>query len=263
MSMSAMGGVRFATLFAMIALFGSSRCIAVPQEPQQPSGRQHDAHHSVHPHDHAMSEPKPDQADQKTETDATQAMQHRHMDSPHMRLTPLQAPKAGDRERADRIVAALRDSLERYRDYRVALADGYRIFMPNVPQSEYHFNHYWNGFLEAITFDPSRPTSLLYKKKDRGYELVGAMFTAPKTASLDQLDERVPLSVVRWHAHTNLCMPAAGRNARTDWKKFGLTGSISTKADCAEAGGRFFPQVFGWMAHVYPFESSPDKVWAH
>ena len=58
-------------------------------------------------------------------------------------------------------------------------------------------------------------------------------------------------------------MPKKGESAVTDWKKFGLAGSISTPEACAEAGGRFFPQIFGWMVHVYPFETSKDKIWAH
>jgi hypothetical protein len=30
---------------------------------------------------------------------------------------------------------------------------------------------------------------------------------------------------------------------------------------CSAAGGRFFPQLFGWMVHVYPFEKTLDKIW--
>ena len=44
--------------------------------------------------------------------------------------------------------------------------------------------------------------------------------------------------------------------------KFGLNGSITTKAECDAAGGRFFPQVFGWMVHVYPFEQKPEDIWS-
>jgi hypothetical protein len=127
----------------------------------------------------------------------------------------------------------------------------------------YHFTNYWNGFLEAITFDPARPTSLLYVKTKDGYELIGAMYTAPKTDTLEQLNERVPLSVASWHAHTNLCLPKAAAMANADWKKFGLAGSIATPEACAQAGGRFYPQIFGWMVHVYPFENSRDKIFAH
>ena len=48
-----------------------------------------------------------------------------------------------------------------------------------------------------------------------------------------------------------------------DWKKFGPKGSILTKAECDQAGGRFYPQLFSWMVHVYPFETTPEKIWTH
>jgi hypothetical protein len=38
-------------------------------------------------------------------------------------------------------------------------------------------------------------------------------------------------------------------------------GSISTQETCDAAGGRFYPQIFGWMVHVYPF-SAPEKIFA-
>ena len=203
-------------------------------------------------------------ADNRAESDAMHAMQHgQHMDGAHMHMTPLGKPTPQDIERADQIAGSLKQAIERYKDYRVALAEGYRIFLPKLPQPQYHFTNYWNGFLESFTFDPARPTSLLYTKTKTGYQLIGAMYTAPKTATLEQLNERVPLGVARWHAHTNLCLPKQGQNGRADWTKFGLTGSISTAESCAAEGGRFFPQIFGWMVHVYPFETSPDKVWMH
>ncbi len=70
-----------------------------------------------------------------------------------MRLTPVWEAAPQDLERADRIVATLGKAIEPYKDYRVALADGYRILQPNRPQPEYHFNNYWNGYLETFTFD--------------------------------------------------------------------------------------------------------------
>jgi hypothetical protein len=48
-----------------------------------------------------------------------------------------------------------------------------------------------------------------------------------------------------------------------DWTRFGLRGSISTQEACDAAGGRFRPVIFGWMVHVYPFEDSLDKMFAH
>ena len=90
------------------------------------------------------------------------------------------------------------------------------------------------------------------------------MYTAPKSFSNDQLNERVPLSVARWHEHVNICLPPKGTPLRdVDWQKFGAEGSIATQAACEEAGGRFLPLIFNWMVHVYPFETDPNKVWAH
>jgi hypothetical protein len=199
-----------------------------------------------------------------TEADAVTSMEpgHMHMMGPHMRMTNPRPATPQDWARADEIANTLRASIEKYKDYRVALADGYRIFLPNIPQSQYHFTNYYNGFLEGFTFDPARPTSLLYKKTKTGsYELVGAMYTASKTATPDQLNERIPLSIASWHAHTNLCLPKPGVARKMDWSRFGLEGSISTLKECREAGGLFYPQVFGWMVHVYPFEPSREKIW--
>lgn len=42
--------------------------------------------------------------------------------------------------------------------------------------------------------------------------------------------------------------------------RFGFAGTISTAADCEAVGGNFHPQIFGWMVHVYPFQSDDLKV---
>ena len=190
-------------------------------------------------------------------------MQHMHHgDTAHLHMTALRTPNAEDEKRANEIVEQLRSGIERYKDYRVALDDGYKVFMPNIPQPEYHFTNYANGFLEAFTFDPARPTSLLYKKSPGGFELVGAMYTMPNSATEEQLNERVPLSVASWHLHTNLCMPPKGDRRHADWTKFGLRGSIITPAACNAAGGTFHPVIFGWMVHVYPYEDTTAKIFA-
>ena len=180
----------------------------------------------------------------------------------HMHMTAARPQTPEDAARAKEIVDQLREGIAKYKDYHVALADGYKIFLPNLPQPEYHFTNYVNGFLEAFTFEPSRPTSLLYKKTSKGYELVGAMYTMPKRATEEQLNERIPLSVATGHLHTHLGMPSPGQRRKADWTKFGLRGSITTQEACDAAGGRFHPVIFGWMVHVYPFEDSSDKVFA-
>ena len=204
-----------------------------------------------------------DEKDQQTEHGAMDAMSHmhHHQMGPHMYMTKLRTATPQDWAKADEIAGELRESIEKYKDYHAALADGFRIFMPNLPQTEYHFTNYYNGFLESFSFDPTRPTSLLYKKTQTGYDLIGAMYTMPKRVTEEQLNERVPLSIAQWHLHTKLCVPPKGERAGTDWTKFGLQGSILTKEACTEAGGTFYPVIFGWMVHVYPFESSREKIW--
>ncbi len=208
----------------------------------------------------------PDEKDQQTEHGAMDAMSHmhHHQMGPHMYMTRLRTPASpADWAKADEIVKELRESIEHneFKDYHVALSDGFRIFMPNLPQAEYHFTNYYNGFLESFSFDPTRPTSLLYRKDKGGYDLIGAMYTMPKRVTEDQLNERIPLSIAQWHLHTKLCAPPKDQRATADRSKFGLQGSIVTKEACTEAGGTFYPVIFGWMVHVYPFEDSREKIW--
>lgn len=258
-------GMLFGALFMVTVLLaaipGHHAPVVPPQESQQQSNSQAQA---SQPMDHS-SMPGMDMDDAKAnEEHAVQDMTSGHMDAHnlHLHMTSMRAQTPGDVQRINEIVAELRAGIEKYKDYHVALKDGYKIFLPNLPQPEYHFTNYWNGFLESFSFDPARPTSLLYKKTSDGYELVGAMYTMPKRATEDQLDARVPLSVAMWHLHTNLCMPPKGQLRRADWTKFGLRGSIATQEACDAAGGRFSPVIFGWMVHVYPYEDSLDKVFA-
>jgi hypothetical protein len=90
------------------------------------------------------------------------------------------------------------------------------------------------------------------------------MYTAPRRDTEDDLNVRVPLSVARWHKHVNLCIPPKGAQwQQINWKQFGFGGSISTEDACDQAGGRWVPQIFNWMVHVYPYEKDPERIWAH
>lgn len=191
------------------------------------------------------------------------AMSSRHMiEEPHLRLTALQSPASGDQMRAAEILATLRRSIEKYRDVRVAERDGYKIYLPQIPQPMYHFTNWEYGREAQTEFDPARPTSLMYEKTRDGYRLVGAMYTAPARFAEEQLNARIPLSVGQWHAHVNICRPPQGQERKWFGRQFGLRGSITTREACEMAGGRFIPQLFGWMLHVWPFESDPRVVWA-
>jgi hypothetical protein len=200
------------------------------------------------------------------EMSANAGMSGDAMPPSHMTMTPRAPMHAGDSARASAIVDTLKVAIAKYRDYHVALDEGFKIFLPNVPQKIYHFSSTPNAIAAQFSFDAARPTSLLYRKTSNGYELVGAMYTAPKRASRDELNARVPLSVAEWHMHTNFCLPPRGQSqamlpAGNTPSRFGLRGTIVTEAACNDAGGRFFPTVFGWMVHVSPWETNPALVW--
>ncbi len=258
-------GILFGALFVVSVLLaaipGHRAPVVQSQSSSQSSSPQGQESQGM---DHS-SMPGMDMDDAKAnEAHAVHDMTSGHMDahSLHMHMTAMRSSNPEDIARAKEIVVQLRGGIEKYKDYHVALNEGYKIFLPNIPQPEYHFTNYKNGFLEAFSFDPSRPTSLLYKKTSDGYDLVGAMYTMPKRATEEQLNERVPLSVAMWHLHTNLCMPPWGQRVSADMTKFGLHGSIATEEACDTAGGHFHPVVFGWMVHVYPYEDSLDKIFA-
>ena len=138
-------------------------------------------------------------------------------------------------------------------DYHVALADGFKIFLPKVPQKMYHFTNYRYSRECVSSFNPEHPTSLLYEKHGDDYKLVGVMYTAPKSFTEDELDARIPLSIARWHEHVNFCVPPAGkwRDSVGPNPQFGLRGSIATQEACDAAGGTFHPVVFnGWCMFI-------------
>jgi len=183
---------------------------------------------------------------------------------PHMKMTTLRSPQPGDQERADKVVAAARKVAEKYKDYHTALNDGFKIFLPKVPQKQYHFTNYRYSRQAKLGFEPEHPTSLLYKKNGEDYTLIGLMYTAPKRFTEDDLNQRIPLSIAQWHEHVNFCSPPAGRKREMlgPNPKFGLRGSITTQAECDAAGGTFHPVIFNWMVHVYPLESDTSKIWS-
>lgn len=182
----------------------------------------------------------------------------------HMTLTEKRSPQPGDAARAAGIVNTLRGALVKYQDYRAAEQDGFVPFHAEIPQKQYHFVNYANAAAAQRSFDPTRPTALLYAPASDGYRLIGAMYTAPRRATLDELNARVPLSIAQWHEHTNFCKGPAG-SSMSDYighdARFGLHGSIDTADACAAAGGTFAPVIYNWMVHVYPFESDPSQIW--
>ncbi len=190
---------------------------------------------------------------------AVESMHARDKSDPHLKWTVKRKAEPEDEERAAQALQAIRQAVEQYKDYRVASNKGYRPFLPGLPQPYYHFTKKLNRFKAPLEFDLSQPTTLLYRKVDRDFELIGALYTMSKEAGERDLNRMVPLSVAQWHAHVNVCIPPKGT---ADWAKFGLKGTIATEAECTKAGGWFLPQLFGWMLPVFPFEDSPEKIWS-
>ena len=172
-----------------------------------------------------------------------------------MKMTAFRAATQADYNRAMAIMEVARLCLAKYKDYHLALRDGYQIFTPDVPQDIYHFASVQNFFAAQSRFDPRHPSALLYRPVGNGYQLVGVMFSAPANFSEDQLNQLFPLGLAPWHLHTNICLPQGDmtRALFPAGSQFGLEGSITTEAACTKAGGTFFPQLFDWMVHIYPW----------
>jgi hypothetical protein len=93
------------------------------------------------------------------------SMDRRHMDmGPHMKMTALRDPKPGDADRAAKIADTARHVAEKYTDYHTALDEGFKIFLPDVRQKQYHFTNYKYAAEARLRFNPEHPTSLLYEK---------------------------------------------------------------------------------------------------
>lgn len=232
---------------------------------------------------------------QSSNSGAMGAMGKHMMIGDHMTMTPTRPQTPADAQRGEEIIATMRRVLARYQDSEAAVAAGYIPYMPTVPQDVYHFASRAlsaDEYLGDVSIE--RPGALLFERKALGgYKLVGAMYSAPANYTLDQLDAIIPLSLTHWHAHTNICLPAGvteqdvmngdiprhvrasipnnpmgftvSSSARMRFgyladPRFGFAGTISTAADCEAVGGNFHPQIFGWMVHVYPFQSDDLKV---
>lgn len=183
----------------------------------------------------------------------------------HMIVTPLRPEQPGDEEKARAVVATAKATMERYQDYKKALADGYVFAHPKAKQSQYHFINEANSQEAEGHFDPTKPTALLYRHTLRQkFKLEGVMYTAGQHTSEEELNKRIPTSIARWHEHTNFC--AAPEDKTKEYfgahPKFGMFGSINTKEACEAERGTFYPYMFSWMIHVFPYEKDLKHVFS-
>ena len=97
-------------------------------------------------------------------------------------------------------------------------------------------------------------------------DFLGPLAIGRDWATIDDLDMRLPTSIAHWHEHVDFCAPnpeevRAGK-VKIDGPSTARWLKITTREACDAAGGRFVPRIFGWMAHVYMFESEdPSVIW--
>ena len=246
------------TLLTLLC-FAGSLCFAQQNSSQDMKGM------NMPGHDMSQMAARDSGGDADASIHAMHSMEGHHMDmGAHMKMTALRPPQPGDAAKAQQVVDVARGVMEKYKDYHVALDEGFKIFHPEVPQKQYHFTNYRYAFEAVRDFNPEHPTSLLYEKDGDGYRLAGVMYTAPKRFTEDDLNQRIPLSIAQWHEHVNFCRAPEGRRLETlgPNPKFGLRGSIVTKEECDVAGGEFHPIIFNWMVHLYPLEKDTAQMWS-
>lgn len=133
-----------------------------------------------------------------------------------------------------------------------ATAAGYHLAGGFAPGSG---AHYIGPF--SLTFDPSKPMSLIYAGTNPTSQITGLMYYGIG----DTAPEGFAGPNDHWHRHSNVCI------------KGGLGGSLDTPfpadadvtaAQCAAVGGNLM-KVTGWMVHawVVPTWESPLGVFSH
>ena len=98
----------------------------------------------------------------------------------------------------------VRDATAKYRDIRVALAEGYLQTTEDVPNMGAHFIHPIRA-LDGL-FDPAKPEILMYSGDDElGWRLVGTSFVLPREQVGDQHPQAFVGPLDNWHVHYSLC----------------------------------------------------------
>ncbi len=219
------------------------------------SGHQHDTAASVTDHGHdaeehagAAGDPNHNHAHPDATGGATaatlDAAAHQHGNEVNISWEQIR--------QIDAYLVAAKAATEKYRDVRLARADGYRQVTQNVPGLGAHFTH--AGLLAQGTFDPERPQILLYDQlADGSFELVGVSWALPKRPGNDTPPFPYFGKLATWHYHTNLCFGARAGSPVV---------AISTPEGCRAAGGAHVKET-PWMVHAWLFRESPEGVFSH
>jgi hypothetical protein len=149
------------------------------------------------------------------------------------------------------LLQSARQATEKYRDVRVAEADGYHAIGPDVPGMGIHYV----GPYDGSTFDVAHPAILLYEKStenENGFSLVGVSYLlkAPPGSDGQPLNAPFPKSLANWHRHENLCV-LTDRSVKSE---------LSAEK-CGAAGGQFTAET-QWMVHAWIWKDSPAGVFS-
>jgi hypothetical protein len=144
-----------------------------------------------------------------------------------------------------------RRGTEKYKDVRVAEADGYHAYGPEVPGMGIHYvqEHSNDGF------SLGRPAILLYEKDagvPGGLALVGVSYLLEAAEGSDgqPVNAPFPKALAKWHRHENICV-LADRS----------TPPGLTEVQCAAQGGHFTAET-QWMVHAWIWKDSPLGVFS-
>lgn len=173
------------------------------------------------------------------QTGAGSAMPHAHMS-----LTESRPGTAADTARAIAVVDGLRKAISPYQTIEAAERAGYRGKRDAETVKTGKLLHMGlRPARGAKGFDPSSPQALLFRREPDGtMRLAGAMFVAPPSATTDDLDDMIPLSVAHWHRHVNVCVSANRENPRH-------FPHATTAEACEAVSGRFRAES-RYMVHV-------------
>lgn len=164
----------------------------------------------------------------------------------HMSLTPARPGTSADTARALEVVHELRAAIAPYQTLEAAEAAGYRARRDAGTVKAGKLLHVGKRMRRAggqQGFDPKAPQALLYRREPGGrMQLAGAMFVAPLSATPEELDAMIPLSVAHWHRHVNVCVSGD----RSSMKRL----PHATTAEACEAAGGLFRAESRYMIHV-------------
>ncbi len=134
------------------------------------------------------------------------------------------------------MLARARAATDKYRDFNVAVQDGYSPTSLAFVQGQGY--HYENPSYLDSGFDLLHPAFLVYDKVHGHLVLQGLMYYVPESTTAQQLAAIFPPSMASWHKHLNVCL---GNN---------VVLHVYTEADCTQKGGQFLAST-GWMVHAW------------